>query len=86
MNQAVHGTAWGRGVVPNALRGWVIQACIDTGESPGTTTGMRRGSRRWKRRLTSFRGPTRSCWRRIKVRLPGSLSPHAAGGSRPSTA
>ena len=38
MNQAVHRIGGRVGVVPDTLRGWVKQARIDAGESPGTTT------------------------------------------------
>ncbi len=39
MNQVVHRIGGRVGVVPDTLRGWVKQARIDAGESPGTTTG-----------------------------------------------
>ena len=39
LNAAVHRVGQRVGVVPDTLRGWVKQARIDAGESPGTTTG-----------------------------------------------
>ena len=38
LNAAVHRIGGRVGVVPDTLRGWVKQARIDAGETPGTTT------------------------------------------------
>ena len=53
LNAAVHRIGSRVGVVPDTPRGWVKQARIDAGETPGTTTSDAARIRRWKPRTGS---------------------------------